>query len=82
MLTVFIGLRSFSYTRVGLRDCGCALALVIDEGSKLSYPSLYSSLGSLTGWRLTDCGEGCNGPFACLEHEKNAPGYRGISQPT
>ena len=39
--------------RVGLRS-GCALALVIDESSKLSHPSLYSSLGSLPGWRLTD----------------------------
>ena len=40
-----------------LRRSDCVLALVIDEGSKLSYSSLYfstSTLGLLSGWRLTD----------------------------
>ena len=44
---------------------------MIDEGSKLSYPSLYSFLGSLSGWRSTD--RPPRGLFARLKLEKNAP---------
>ena len=48
-------------------DCGCALALVLDEGSKLSYPSTIPLWDHfLAGDRPTDRREGCNGPFTRL----------------